>query len=92
MITEAEIEVAAMLRELHRCGDAIRQSEMVRLRKRMCALTTQKEQALDGVTSAIVRRILLLSGAGLEPDLGRNGDAERLRALLGLEAPAPVGS
>ena len=69
MITEAEIQVTSILRELHGRGDTIRQSELAKLRKRMGSLTAEQQQALDAVTSAIVRRVLLglLAGAPIGP-------------------------
>jgi glutamyl-tRNA reductase len=84
---QRSLEVVPVLVELRQRAEKIRRAEIERARKRLGPLTTQQEEAIERLTSAIVQKLLHAPSVQLR-ELAGDGhpaaDASFLRRLLGL--------
>jgi glutamyl-tRNA reductase len=81
------LDVVPLLVELRRRGEAIRRDEIAKARSRLGVLTEAQEKALEGVTSAIVNKLLHSPTVQLK-EIASDAQAKEqiglIRRLLGL--------
>jgi glutamyl-tRNA reductase len=84
---QRSLDVVPLLVRLRERGEEIRRAEIDKARKRLATLTPEQEQALEGVTQAIVNKLLHAPTVELK-EVARNGTAPEtvglIRRLLGL--------
>jgi glutamyl-tRNA reductase len=84
---QKSLEVTPLLVELRRRGEAIRSDEIARAKRNLGPLTPEQEQAIDGLTSAIVNKLLHAPTVQLK-ELASNGTSPEhvslVKKLLGL--------
>ena len=87
MTWRKSLDAVPLLVELRQRGEEIRRQEMEKARARLGSLTPEQEKAIDGLTTAIVNKILHPPTVHLK-EIASNGHAAEhvgfIRKLLGL--------
>lgn len=83
---QRSLDVVPLLVRLRERGEEVRRAELEKARKRLGTLTSDQEQALEGLTQAIVNKLLHAPTVELK-EVARNGgapDTGLIRRLLGI--------